>query len=217
MSIIRNHISILYYRIHIYLLRYPFYKERIVWDFFFAMTENYLLHYLIYKWFNLYATFISKRSNKGTEIKELTSQIYYDLCKKHRKWIRCVDFIDQNLAIILIILSIVYDLLLNPYKLIAIFYVLPIAMLYLLFQTLAKFYFGCQLPLDSVIHRFLYKPYIKYPTGIIILEEGGLMEPNIIDGEVYDSLIRYMLNNYRSGPNDTMILEEIHKKYGRPS
>jgi hypothetical protein len=212
LSIIRNQISILYYRIHIYLFRYPFYKQTIVWDTFFALTENYILYYLLIKWFNFYANVLVKRSNIVIDLENTRSQIFSDLYDKHRRWIRIADFMDQHLAIIVILISIICDLMINPYKLTTIFYGLPIAFLYLLFQTLARFYFKCDLLLDSVIHRFLYKPYQIHPEGIIELEEGDFMEPTFINKEVSDSLTKYMLNNFRYGMGDITILDDIHKK-----
>lgn len=216
MSIIRNHIYVLYYRIHIYLWHYPFYKQRIVQDTFFSLHNNYLLYALCFTVINLYAKASSKHLYRttGIDLKDSRSQIYHDLCNKYWRWIERADFIDQHLAIILILLSIIYDLFRSPYKLLTIFYVLPIAFLYQIFITLARFYFNCNLSLDSVIHRFLYKPSIIHPEGII-LEEGGFFEPNVIDKEVFDSLTKYMLNNFRYGLGSTTILDEIQKKYGK--
>jgi hypothetical protein len=179
----------------------------------FALTEKYILYYLLIKWFNFNANVLVKRSNIVINLDNTRSQVFSDLYDKHRRWIRIADFMDQHLAIIVILISIICDLMINPYKLTTIFYVLPIAFLYLLFQTLARFYFMCDLLLDSVIHRFLYKPYQIHPEGIIKLEEGDLMEPTFINKEVSDSLTKYMLNNFRYGMGgDPTILDDIHKK-----
>jgi hypothetical protein len=128
--------------------------------------------------------------------------------------------IDENLHIILIIVSILYDILFNDLVLSKIYYIFPIAYLYILWQLFQKFITRKSPDVDIQLYTYLYKKPLAVSSNAELdknyyyAEEGILYEDgtSFISIEDLNGIYLYVLRDFVLDTGNDFVLDTENAK-----
>lgn len=116
-------------------------------------------------------------------------------------------FIEEHLALIVITISILYDILFNDFVLSKIYYVFPLAYIYLMWRLLVRFICARARWTDSDLHTYLYKTPSSVSENGIIYEDGSELSM-----EDLADIREYILRGFTINYSNTKIIDQFMNK-----
>ena len=181
---IKNFVFYEFLKIHLYLIVFKRYQK--VFNFI-AAKIHYLTELLLWKLFKPQWKRLSKH--------------------KARRLHRYCSNIEEHLALILICISVIYDVLFNNMVLSKIYYFFPLCYLYLIWRLLVNFICKRAQWTDSDLHIYLYKTPHSVSEDGIVYEDGSELSMNDLA-----DIRAYILNDFIMVTVNTKIIDQFMKK-----
>jgi hypothetical protein len=126
---------------------------------------------------------------------------------KANKLLHYCHSIEEHLALIIIAISIIYDILVNGFVLTKIYYVFPVAYLYLIWRLLVRFITARARWIDSDLNIYLYKTPSSVSENSIIYEDGSELSM-----EDLADIREYILRGFTINFSNTKVIDQFIDK-----
>jgi hypothetical protein len=192
---IRNFIWNQYNKIHIYICNNKLYEEYIIKRFWLVRFPGPFNRLKLKIMEEIWFIFLSETTYPDMD--------YYKYSKYANKYMYLDSYLlklDKNLGLLLILLSIIYDMIFNNFILTKIYYIFPMAFLYIVYLSIVNFYDTRNIHLDRRISTLVYNEITTYTHEDQVIK--------VASGIVFNSNDLYVINLYIQ--NKFVDLPEVH-------